>query len=48
MGRRKWLLVTLPFISLFMLGAGLCGLVDDAGTKRGLTALFFYRKTSST
>ncbi|XP_044717245.1 sugar transporter domain-containing protein [Hirsutella rhossiliensis] len=42
LGRRKWLLTTLPFMSLFMLGAGLAGLVNDAGKRRGLTALFFY------
>lgn len=45
LGRRKWLLITLPFMSLFMLGAGLAGLVSDAGKRQGLTALFLYRQS---
>ncbi|KJZ76758.1 hypothetical protein HIM_03635 [Hirsutella minnesotensis 3608] len=42
LGRRRWLLLTLPFMALFMLGAGLAGLIVDETTRKGVTALFLY------
>ncbi|RCI11556.1 hypothetical protein L249_7568 [Ophiocordyceps polyrhachis-furcata BCC 54312] len=43
MGRRKWLLGTLPLMALSMLGASLASRFDDGGElRRGVTAGFLY------
>ncbi|PHH80329.1 hypothetical protein CDD80_1968 [Ophiocordyceps camponoti-rufipedis] len=44
LGRRKWLLATLPFMSLFMLGAGLSYFLggEESEVRKGVTAGFLY------
>jgi MFS family permease len=44
LGRRRWLLMTLPFMALFMLGAALSFSIDDPGTRTGIVALFLFCK----
>ncbi|KFG82291.1 sugar transporter [Metarhizium anisopliae] len=42
LGRRRWLLLTLPFMAVFMLGAGLSENVRDDATRNGVTACFLF------
>lgn len=42
MGRRKWLLVTLPFMALFMLGAGLSFKIETPSLRIGVAAFFLF------
>lgn len=42
LGRRKWLVLTLPLMSLLMLAAALATLVKDPGTRGGVIALFMF------
>lgn len=44
LGRRRWLLMTLPFMALFMLGGALSYSIQDDGTRTGIIALFLYRE----
>lgn len=41
MGRRRWLLSTLPLMAVFMLGASLASLSKDQASKIGVTGTFF-------
>ena len=43
-GRRKWLLMTLPFMSIFMLGAGMSSFIGNESCRIGVTALFLFCK----
>lgn len=47
LGRRKWLVMTLPVMCLFMLAASLSTMIDDDKTKAGIVALFVFRKSIS-
>ncbi|KAL7923269.1 sugar transporter domain-containing protein [Trichoderma austrokoningii] len=42
MGRRKWLLATLPFMALFMLGAGLSFKIETPSIRIGVAACFLF------
>jgi hypothetical protein len=42
MGRRRWLLVTLPFMALFMLGAGLSFMIETPAIRIGVAAFFLF------
>ncbi|KHO01020.1 sugar transporter [Metarhizium album ARSEF 1941] len=42
LGRRRWLLLTIPFMAAFMLGAGLSDYVKDDTTRNGVTACFLF------
>ncbi|PON22028.1 hypothetical protein TGAM01_v209098 [Trichoderma gamsii] len=42
MGRRRWLLVTLPFMALFMLGAGLSFMIENPTIRIGVAAFFLF------
>lgn len=42
LGRRRWLNITLPFMSVFMLGAGMAGFIQDQSTRIGITACFLF------
>lgn len=44
-GRRSWLLMTLPFMALFMLGGALAYEIPNANVRTGIVALFLYRKS---
>lgn len=44
LGRRRWLLMTLPFMALFMLGGALSFSIDDGSTRTGIVALFLFRE----
>ena len=44
LGRRRWLLMTLPFMALFMLGGALAYDIPDANIRTGIVALFLYRR----
>ena len=41
-GRRRLLLITLPFMAMFMLGAGLSGFVVEETSRIGITACFLF------
>ncbi|KAI0467515.1 sugar transporter-domain-containing protein [Xylaria cf. heliscus] len=42
LGRRKWLVLTLPFMCLFMTAAALSTLIPESKTRGGIVALFVY------
>ncbi|KAH8127443.1 hypothetical protein FP744_10004338 [Trichoderma asperellum] len=42
LGRRKWLLATLPFMALFMLGAGLAFTIETPRIRIGVAAFFLF------
>lgn len=42
LGRRSWLILTLPFMALFMVGAALSFSISDQNIKVGIVALFLY------
>ncbi|POR31138.1 Putative polyol transporter 2 [Tolypocladium paradoxum] len=42
LGRRKWLMATLPFMALFMLGAAMSSFIQDQDTRIGVTACFLF------
>lgn len=42
LGRRRWLLMTLPFMSLFMVGGALSYSIEDDQLRVGIVALFLY------
>ncbi|KAG9250536.1 sugar transporter [Emericellopsis atlantica] len=42
LGRRRWLLMTLPFMAIFMLGAALSYNIQDTSNRTGIVALFLY------
>ncbi|EHK43777.1 hypothetical protein TRIATDRAFT_86874 [Trichoderma atroviride IMI 206040] len=42
MGRRRWLLITLPFMALFMLGAGLSFMIETPTIRIGVAAFFLF------
>ncbi|KAL6898860.1 MFS general substrate transporter [Trichoderma evansii] len=42
LGRRKWLLSTLPFMALFMLGAGLSFKIETPAVRIGVAAFFLF------
>lgn len=44
LGRRRWLLMTLPFMALFMLGGALSYSIHDDSIRTGIVALFLYCK----
>lgn len=44
LGRRRWLLMTLPFMALFMLGGALSYSISDTSIRTGIIALFLYCK----
>lgn len=46
-GRRKLLITTLPFMAVFMLGAGLSAFIDDEERRIGVTACFLFCKSKS-
>ncbi|KAG6040342.1 hypothetical protein E4U41_000848 [Claviceps citrina] len=37
-GRRRWLIITLPFMAIFMLGAAMSGYIEDINSRIGVTA----------
>jgi hypothetical protein len=43
-GRRKWLLTTLPLMAVFMLGAALAFMIDNPSTRTGIVAVFLFRE----
>lgn len=45
LGRRRWLLMTLPFMALFMLGAALSFSIESIETRTGIVALFLFCKS---
>lgn len=44
LGRRRWLLMTLPFMTIFMIGGALSFSISDTGIRAGIVALFLYCK----
>lgn len=46
LGRRRWLLMTLPFMALFMLGGALSYGIKDENIRVGIVALFLYCKSN--
>ncbi|PHH59365.1 hypothetical protein CDD81_3346 [Ophiocordyceps australis] len=42
LGRRKWLIITLPFMALFMLGAALSALIENQSRRTWVTGLFLF------
>ncbi|XXG95821.1 hypothetical protein Hte_002092 [Hypoxylon texense] len=47
LGRRKWLVMTLPVMCLFMLAASLSTMIHDPKTKGGIVALFVFLFTAA-
>ncbi|KAH8159842.1 hypothetical protein CIB48_g8405 [Xylaria polymorpha] len=45
LGRRKWLVLTLPLMCLFMTAAALSTLIPESKTRGGIVALFVYRRS---
>lgn len=46
LGRRRWLLMTLPFMALFMLGGALAYQIENPNIRVGIVALFLYCKST--
>ncbi|TWU78179.1 hypothetical protein ED733_007710 [Metarhizium rileyi] len=44
LGRRRWLLLTIPFMAVFMLGAGLSDYIERYIIRNGVTACFLFRE----
>lgn len=42
LGRRRWLLITLPFMAVFMLGGAMSGHISNVDTRIGITACFLF------
>ena len=42
LGRRKWLIATLPVMSICMLGAALSFTISDANSRDGVLAFFLF------
>ncbi|KAI0173450.1 hypothetical protein GGR52DRAFT_571961 [Hypoxylon sp. FL1284] len=47
LGRRKWLVLTLPFMCLFMLAASLSTFIENPETRAGIIALFVFLFTAA-